>query len=371
MMLGAARSAETDLLDQLRGMGSRILAVRAGTFLLINKRVAQVAGFTTLSRRDEFFLRENLSSVQRLSGFAAELLPVRYRDRQILTTVAGVELDYFEMHQIKVDVGQTWSPEEDRGLARSTVLGSTVAEKLFGEAPPLGLWIRINGVPFEVIGFAHCMGGGRIAEARNDSIYLPLRSALVRVLSRTHLDSIFVQVHDGVLLDTAASRISELLRESHGLANNRPNDFTIQDPVALLRMEANTGETFRILLAALAGTALLTGGFGIFAVMQMSVRERTSEIGLRRAIGARRRDILVQFLLEGAFLGSLGGGAGVIVGLIGNAIVCNVSGWETQWPFGEAAWAILLATSLGILFGLYPALRAAKIEPVVALRSSA
>jgi putative ABC transport system permease protein len=224
-------------------------------------------------------------------------------------------------------------------------------------------------VPFEVIGILEAKGVNYAGIDEDDQIFIPVTTALRRLFNVTYLASLYIQAKDERAMDAAARQVAELLRERHRIRSGRPDDFTLQTQAEILDAARETSQTFSLLLGSVAGISLFVGGIGILAMMVISVRERTREIGIRRAVGARRRDILLQFILEATSLSLAGGLIGIVVGVAGGLILSRVTGW----PTAISPLAILLAFGVsavvGIFFGAYPARRAASLDPIVALRA--
>ena len=250
------------------------------------------------------------------------------------------------------------------------VLGPTAVENLFGKADPIGQTIRIGrrGVPFEVIGVTQPKGVDTNGLDQDDVILVPLGAAMRRLTSVIYVQTIYVQAKRSDLLDTAEREIRDVLRRRHRLEGKR-DDFTIQNQATLIAGERETAQSMTLLVGSVAGISLLVGGVGILAVMLISVRERVQEIGLRRAVGACRRDIRNQFLLESAMLAGLGGMTGVLVGVTATLTASAFGSWDAVVSWESAGIAFAFSVSLGIVFGIYPAIRAASLEPIEALRA--
>lgn len=370
LMAGAGLAAERDLTSRIRDMGSNILAVRAGQFQQFGRHTQQVSRTNTLLPQDVKRLRRELQGAQHLAGLATATKPVRWRNEAQTLTIVGIDPEYFALKRFTLAQGRLFSSEEQRGLARVAVLGGKAARWLFETENPVGQQIRVGGVPFEVIGVATNTGGGLWGGDDNASVYVPITTLMFRLLGRNWLDAILVQADSSARLPAIRYDIANILRRNHRLAPGRPDDFTIQDPAKLLAAEHEIGEAFRALVGGVAAVSLATGGIGIVAVMLMAVRERTREIGLRRALGATRRAILFQFLVEAALLTTLGGLVGALVALPGNALVCHLAGWPVVWPVAATLAAIAFSAGLGVLCGVAPALRAAHLEPAVAVRAA-
>jgi putative ABC transport system permease protein len=249
------------------------------------------------------------------------------------------------------------------------VLGQTVVANLFGRSDPLGETIRIQRVPFTVIGVLAEKGLDLAGADQDDQVLVPVTTALRRLFNLTYLNAIYVEARDEETMPEVVSDATDLLRERHRLRETVASDFTVQNQAELVRTQQEVTSTFTTLLGSIAAVSLLVGGIGILAVMLITVKERTREIGIRRAVGARQRDILLQFLVEALVLSLTGGFVGVAMG----AVASRVTGALTHWPVVVAFPTVLLSFSLsaaiGLFFGVYPARKAARLQPIDALRS--
>jgi putative ABC transport system permease protein len=258
--------------------------------------------------------------------------------------------------------------EDDAASARVVVLGARAGERLFEGEDPVGRIVRIDGVAYEVIGVLRPKGLSFDGADQDSDVYVPLQTARRRVFNQQSLSVVFAELAAGRSVGSAGEDIGELLRERH-LVGRRggTDDFEVQDPVTLLALRAEAARTLSIVSSGLGAISLLVGGTGILALMLLSVRERTGEIGLRRAIGARTRDILLQFLAEATALALSGGLSGVVLGGLGVWIVSATTGWEARASPRAGLVALTAATAIGLAFGVVPAVRAAHLTPVQAL----
>lgn len=370
LVVGAGQAARRDLQSRIREMGSNILAVRAGRFEQFGRRVQQISRTHLLVPQDAVAIKREVPGVQRVSGLAIGRKQVRWQSNWQVFPVVGVNPDFFELHRVRLTAGRTFSAEEERGLARVVVVGARAARELFELENPLGQRVRIGRVLFEVIGVAAEKGVSLSGTDPDRSLYVPLATQLTRVLGRTWLDAVVVQAPSSTALPAVRREIEAILRRNHRLPEGRLEDFAIQQPAALLATEHEMGETFRASVGAVAVISLATGGIGIVAVMLLAVRERTREIGLRRAIGATRPGIFLQFLFEAALLGGLGGLAGALVAVPTSALMCRLAAWPVVWPWTAALGGFAFSAGLGVLCGVAPALRAAHLEPAIAVRAA-
>jgi putative ABC transport system permease protein len=270
--------------------------------------------------------------------------------------------------------GRPFSADEIGSGAKVAIIGDAVVEQLFADQSPLGETLRIGNVPFTIIGVLGKKGQGAMGRNQDDVVFIPLSTAKSRVLgavrgnTRDALDFIVVKVSDPSALPDAQQDVKTLLRQRHQLRKDAPEDFNIENPTDVLSAREGAMRTLGFLLTAVASVSLIVGGISIMNIMLVSVTERTREIGLRMAVGARRRDIRRQFLIEAATLAFVGGLIGAVLGSVGAMAIAL----QAEWPVLISPWAIVLTCAfsglVGIAFGFYPAVRASRLDPMVALR---
>jgi putative ABC transport system permease protein len=368
LMVAIGQGAQKKILDRIRNMGTNLIVVNAGRTQIIAGRQRQMGTVTTLVPADAEAIAKECPAADSVAPFVSKKLTIRWEDETANTNVVGMAASGFAIRNFAATRGEFFTDEESRALKRVAVVGPTVVKNLFGETNPIGLTIRLGRVPFEVIGVLFPKGIDQNGADQDDIIIVPIGTAMRRLLNVTYVQSIYVQAKDTQLMGKAESEIRDLLRERHRL-RDRPDDFTIQNQETLLTAERETSQSMTFLIGSVAGISLLVGGVGILAVMLISIRERRGEIGLRRALGARRPDIRLQFLVESILLAGSGGVVGVIVG-VGSAYGLSALGYgETfiSWP--ATVIAFLFSVILGIFFGIYPASTAANLEPIEALRA--
>jgi len=368
LIVSMGRGAEERILGRIRTMGTNLVIVRAGQVRLIAGRQRQMNTVRTLVPSDAWAIAEECPSVASAAAAIDRNMPVKWGAGSIVTRVVGMNEEGFRIRNITTPSGHPFDSQEERAARRVAVLGHTVARDLFGDADPLGLQVRIRRVPFEVIGVAAPKGVDVNGRDQDDVIFVPLRTAMRRLFNVTHIQAIYVQARDAQASKLAEEEARNLLRQRHRL-RDKPDDFTIQNQVTLLETEREMSRSMALLISSVAATSLLVGGIGILAVMLISVRQRRREIGLRRAVGALRRDIRNQFLAEAGLIAGAGGVLGVTLGVCAALAMSGLGYWEAviSWPAGAVAF--VFSVSLGMVFGIYPAMRAAHLEPIQALRA--
>jgi putative ABC transport system permease protein len=368
LVVSAGRGSEKRILDRIRDMGTDLIVVNAGQTRIVAGRERQMATVTTLVPQDAEAIVKKCPSVARAAPLAGKKLAAKFEGETTNTNVVGMTPDGFQIRNMDIASGRFFSELESRGRRRVAVLGPTVVKNLFGNADAVGRRLRIGRVPFEVVGVTRPKGVDVSGTDQDDLIIVPLGTAMRRLLNLTHVKAIYVQARGARSLVRAEREIRQVLRKRHRL-RDKPDDFTIRNQATLLVTERETSRSLTLLIGSVAAISLLVGGVGILAVMLMSIRERTKEIGLRRALGARRQDIRNQFLIESSILAGGGGALGVILGLAASFAAPGLGYWDRVIPWSAAAIGFVFSVSLGIVFGLYPATHAASLQPVAALRA--
>jgi putative ABC transport system permease protein len=369
VMVSVGQGAERRILNRIGQMGTDLLTVNAAPARLMIGRQRTVATVTTLTAEDARAIADYCPQVTAAVPAVAKSFVVRWEGVNSTTTVVGMADDGFRVRNIALAAGRPFDAEDDHLRRRVAVIGPTVARNLFGPADPLGRAIRIGRVLFEVIGVTRARGADANGVDQDDMVVVPLGTAMRRLLNVPYIQTIYVQARGSQWMDRVERDVRGLLRERQRLADGRPDTFTIQNQKTLLATERDAARSMTWLIGSMAGIALLVGGVGILAVMLIAVRERTREIGLRRALGAKPRDIRAQFLVEAVLLGTAGGVFGVALGLVTTWTVAGLGAWDAVVSWSAAALALVVALSVGTVFGIYPARRASRLEPIQALRS--
>jgi putative ABC transport system permease protein len=360
--------AKKEIIRQTESMGVNLLVVRPAQVKNSAARKQLRGVVSTLTEDDDEAIREMASVGAAVPG-QENTLRVKYGNRSMSVRVLGTTAPYLEVCRFHVDRGRFFNDDDNRQARRVAVLGARVDAELFPGADAIGQDVRIRGVPFEVIGVLRAKGIQADGSDQDNQIVIPIRTALRRVFNLTWLNPIFVSVRNPAEMGDAEAGIAQLLRSRHGLeARAKADDFSIQNKTKTLAAQRQIAESLTTLGVGLAGISLMVGGIGILALMLMSVKERTGEIGLRMAVGARPRDILVQFLSEAMLLALAGWLAGVAIGIAGAATVAVAAKWKVD--LSPAMVLVSLGTVLvaGVGFGTYPARKASLITPIRALQ---
>ena len=369
VMLAVGEGAKREILGKIQGLGSNLVIVSAGQMKSVAGRQQFVGNVTTLDLRDVWAIAEECPAISRVVPIHSRKQAVKSGTGTTNTNVVGTSAEFATVREFRPVRGRFFDADEVQGASRVAVVGQTVLTNLGAGRGLVGETIRIGNVPFEVIGVLEPKGVNYAGVDEDDQILIPVTTALRRLFNATHLTSLYVQARDERVMEEAAGQVGALLRERHRIRAGRPDDVTIQTQAEILEAAQETSGTFTLLLGSVAGISLFVGGIGILAMMVISVRERTKEIGVRRAVGARRRDILAQFILEAASLSLAGGLIGVVAGLAGGVAVGHVTGWPTAVSPLAVLLSVGISALVGVFFGAYPAQRAAQLDPIVALRA--
>jgi len=366
-MLAIGQGAREQQLQLIQQMGANVVLVFPGQF----RRGAVGFGMgsvQTLTMRDVEALSKSNALIVQVAAEVRRGAQVVYRQKNTNTSIVGVTANYLIVRAYKVEKGRFFTEQEDTASARVAVLGQTVIANLFGEnANPVGKTIRINGIPFKVIGVLAKKGALGPMDL-DDQIMVPLRTAMYRLFGTEYLNTISVQIVRNEFVTAAMQEIERILRRSHRLPPNKPSDFAMRTQAEWEQLAEQTSRLFIVLLLSIASVSLIVGGIGIMNIMLVSVAERTREIGIRKAIGAKPSDIQLQFLLEAVVLSLVGGGLGIFFGIAASYAIGKVAGWTVVISPISVILAFGFAAAVGIFFGYYPARKAAKLEPVEALR---
>ena len=370
IMVAVGEGAQREVLQQIEAMGTNLLVVNAGRIKTFAGRERQIGIVTTLKISDNEAIAEECSAVMLAAPAQDRTLQVKYGNYSTMTKILGSSSAFQNIRNFSAVKGRFFTEEENKAAFRVAVIGRQVSDNLFEGKDPIGETIRLRKIPFEVIGVLKSKGVSPEGSNEDNQILIPINTALRRVFNLNYLNSIYVRVKNRRSMVTAEKQIAALLRERHRLdIKNKADDFIIQNQLTILETERATTQSFTTMIAGVAAISLFVGGIGILAVMFLAVKERTHEIGLRMAVGSRRKDIMAQFISEATILGFLGGFIGVFLGTAGAWIVETSTKWQTVISLKPIVISLFFSLSVGLFFGVFPARKASLLNPIEALRA--
>jgi putative ABC transport system permease protein len=371
-MIAVGAGAQNRIEEQIKGLGTNLIILLPGSTTSGGARMG-AGSRNTLTEEDAYAIQRDIPAIQAAAPALRGAGQVVAANNNWSTIFYGVTNEYFEARNWVVASGKKFDPADLSGSAKVALLGETVARNLFGDADPIGQVIRIRKVPMVVIGTLERKGQSMMGQDQDDVILMPISTARNRVLGRgagklRTVGSVSIKVRDGENMAEAEAQIRELLRQRHRLQAGQDDDFTLRNLSEILATREESSRIMGLLLAAVASVSLLVGGIGIMNIMLVSVTERTREIGLRMAVGARGRDILTQFLVEAITLALIGGFLGIVLGFAASIAVARFAGWPVELGVEPVVLAVGFAAGIGVFFGFYPARKASRLLPIEALR---
>ncbi len=357
--------AKADITERIQTLGANILAVRPGQSRFRGRGSADARKSLTVA--DMEALEERGQTFGYVTPEVSSRAQVKYLNKNSNTTIVGTSPAYLVTANFTVEKGRFFTDSEIRYRQRVCVLGKTVVDNLFGETEPVGQTVKIKNVGFHVVGVMKEKGASGWRNP-DDQVFIPYSTAMKRVFGEDYLSSISIQANDDKLIQAAETEVTELLRKQHKIPINKELDFHIRNQAEFMETLEESSQTFTNMILGIAVVSLVVGGIGIMNIMLVSVTERTKEIGLRKAVGAQRSDILAQFLVESTTLALVGGLIGIGVGILGAEMVPSIWGWRTVVSLMYAVAAFVVSALVGVFFGAYPAWKAAKLHPIDALR---
>ena len=371
-MVAVGAGAQARVAEQIQSLGSNMIVVLSGSVTSSGVRLGSGSQLT-ITEDDAWAIQREVPLVEAAAPTVRGGAQIVYGNLNWATSIQGVTPEYFVARDWPIAAGKAFSQEDVDGATKVALLGDTVALNLFGDTDPVGDVIRIKNVPFTVIGILDRKGQSTWGQDQDDTILIPLSTAKKKVVGASQANAravgaISVKVREGRMMPAAEQEIRGLLRQRHRLQPYQDDDFWIRNLSEILESQEASSRVLTMLLAAIASVSLVVGGIGIMNIMLVSVTERTREIGLRMAVGARRKDILMQFLVEAVTLSLIGGAVGIAFGLAGTYAIAYFAGWRTLVDPRAIVVAFGFAAAVGIFFGFYPARKAAGLDPIEALR---
>ena len=367
VMVAIGKGSQHEVMTVIAKMGENLLTINAGEMKRRGGRLRLSGNVTTLNLRDVDYLSKEVDGITFVAPFEIKEMKVKYLQVLTSTNVAGSTLEFLETRNYRIASGEMFTEMDQKLGARVGVVGKTVIKNMLGGEDPLGKAVRINAIPFKVIGIFESKGLDSDGIDQDDILLIPIKSMLRRILNQNYISTIYAKADSRRNIERVAAKIKTVLRDRHKIADDVENDFTIISQIDLENLKAETSELFTRLIVGVAAISLVVGGIGILAVMLISVKERTHEIGVRRAVGATKGDIVGQFLFESILIGLFGGFFGVVLGV---GITFGASTWGAENLLLDAN-SIYISTSvcmmIGVIFGLFPAIKASRLDPMVAL----
>jgi putative ABC transport system permease protein len=367
VMVAVGQGAQARITQQIRNLGTNMIVITPGT--------SQAGGVSQGAGTFNRLTVEDAEKLDRESLLLAAVSPVIFSRAQVIggqgnwrTMINGVATEYFTIRDWQVSDGALFSEADVRAMRKVALLGSTVAASLFPAGDAVGQQVQLRSVPFTVVGVLASKGQTASGSDQDDVVIVPYTTARTRLSGWARVQQILVSTYSPADIAAAQDEIRSLLRESHRLGDDDDDDFTVRNQDELATAASATTKVMSWLLAAIASISLIVGGIGIMNIMLVSVTERTREIGIRMAVGARGSDVLTQFLIESVVISVLGGLIGLLVGFAGAALLGRLTGWSMATPPEAVLIAVGFAAAVGVFFGFYPARQAAALDPIQALR---
>ena len=366
-MISVGMGVRKNVTDSIASLGSNMLVIMPGS---ANRGgVRSAAGSTiTLKYDDAEAIRKRVRNIDYVSPTVSGSYQIVYGNQNWNSSVTGVTPDYMSIQSLKVQSGSFITESDMSKRNRVAVIGTTVASNLFGTENPVGKNIRVNNAPYKIIGVLAAKGQSSMGRDQDDVVIIPLTTAQERMLGITYVQSINVQVASQDKMEQAQSEIETLLRQRHRITGGKEDDFTVRNLTSLMETMSQTTGMITLLLGSIAGISLIVGGIGFMNIMMVSVTERTREIGIRKALGATFRNIMMQFLIESVVISVIGGMIGIVLGCAASMAISVVGDFSTVITIAPILISFFFSVGIGLFFGIYPARKAAKLDPIEALR---
>jgi len=369
-MIAVGSGAKARIAEQIASMGSNLIIVLSGSSTSGGIRYGS-GTVPTLTAEDAKAIQTEIPSVKYVAPNLTGIAQVVFGNQNWSTVIYGTTPELLEIRDWPLVSGRPFTQQDIDGATKVCLLGKTVADNLFGGIDPIGQVVRIKKVPFTVIGVLSPKGQSTWGQDQDDMIFVPLTTAQKRLFGMQFpgmVRSIAVQAREPEVMKEVENQITALLRQRHRLQQNQENDFSVRNLTEVMSSAEQSAGVMSLLLGAIASISLIVGGIGIMNIMLVSVTERTREIGIRIAVGAKGRDILLQFLIESLVLSLIGGTVGIGIGVVGTLILSSFTKWPTLFSIDAILLAFLFSGSVGVFFGFYPARKASMLNPIEALR---
>lgn len=370
IMLAVGTGASVKIAKDMESMGSNLLMIRSGSVTSGGVRMGSGTR-PTLTIKDAEAINANAQGVLAVAPYSSESKQLTYGNQNWATSVAGTTASYLGIRNYEISNGRNFIPEDIKNTTKVAILGNTVATELFGDMDPIGKTIRIGNIPFKVIGTLKIKGQSGMGMDQDDLVFIPITTAQKKVFGTAFpgtVGMINVQAQNADVMTQLENDINGILRKRHHIGKTQEDDFQIRNLAEMQETIKSSAKTMSILLGAIASVSLLVGGIGIMNIMLVSVTERTKEIGIRMAIGAKASDIRIQFLIESILLSVIGGLIGVFIGVVGAKAIELFSDMSISISSFSIILSLGFSGAIGVLFGYYPAFKASLLNPIDALR---
>jgi putative ABC transport system permease protein len=365
--VGVGQGAQQQVQDQIAAMGTNIIYISSGSVNRGGLRLGGGATKTLVTDDMQAILREVPTIAEAAPGAGATAQLV-YDNQNWSTRVTGTEPQYFQIRDWSFATGSNFTLDDVTRAANVTVLGSTVKQNLFGGSDPVGQTVRIGNLPFQVVGVLTAKGQSGVGQDQDDAVYVPITTLQKKITGQDWLQYIMASATSQPASYAAQNQITSLLRDRHRIRAGQDDDFIVRNLADVAALADQSSRIMTLLLASIAGVSLIVGGIGIMNIMLVSVTERTREIGIRIAIGATESDVLRQFLSESVVLSVAGGVVGILFGVVSSMTITKVLGWHILISSIAVVAAVVFSMAVGVFFGFYPARKAARLDPIEALR---
>ena len=370
IMLAVGQGASVKIQKDMASMGSNLLMISSASVTSGGVRMGRGTK-PSLTMKDALAIEKNCPSVGYIAPYSSEAKQVTYGNQNWSTSIAGTTPEYMKIRDWKINLGRNLSSEDISNMSKVAIIGNTVANELFGDLDPIGRTVRIGGVPFKVIGLLESKGQNSMGHDQDDFIIIPITTGQKKVFGTNFpgtVNMINVKAKNSDSIYSAEEEITELLKKRHRIGKKQENDFQVRNLTQMMETMKNTVKTMSLLLGSIAGVSLLVGGIGIMNIMLVSVTERTKEIGIRMAIGAKSSDIRIQFLIESLLLSFIGGILGLIAGVTGAKLIEFFGSMTVYISSFSIILSLCFSGLFGVIFGYYPAYKASLLNPIDALR---